>query len=147
MADLIDELAEKIEAAPEVTPTVVEPPQGFASVAQLLKKPVRTKLVHMNLGDERYSIRVKALGAKAYDELLAKHPPTKAQKAEGGVYNMDTFAPALLTECMIEPEISKEEATELWTSPDWSRGELLDLFFSCVEVNNKGLDVPFTESA
>lgn len=120
-----------------------EPRKGFASVAQLLKKPVRTKLLTLTLGDDEVQVKVKALGAKAYDELLAKHPPTRKQKEDNGVYNMDTFAPELLSLCMVEPEISKEEAIDLWASPDWSRGELMDLFFGCVEVNNKGLDVPF----
>jgi len=126
---------------------VVEPRKGFASVAQLLKKPVRTKLIPLKLGDDEVQVKVKAIGAQDYDDLLSKHPPTHKQKADGNVYNMDTFAPELLALSMIEPEISREEARELWASPDWSRGELMDLFFGCVEVNNKGLDVPFNGSA
>lgn len=114
----------------------------FATAEQLLTKPARTKEQVLSLGDAEVKVKLRAIGSKAYDDLLAEHPPTKAQKAEQATYNMDTFAPELLSMCMVDPELTLIQCQDLWTNPEWSRGELLDLFFSAVEINNKGLNVP-----
>lgn len=119
----------------------------MATVSQLLTKPARFKVLEITLGEEKVCLKLRSISSKAYDDLLSQHPPTKAQKAEGSTYNIDTFAPALISLCVIDPEINAEDATALWTSPEWSRGELLDLFFAAVEVNNKGLDVPTSAPA
>jgi hypothetical protein len=118
-----------------------------ATAADLMSKPARIKEVPLSLGDDDLVIKLKAIGSKAYDDKLAEHPPTKAQKADGATYNMDTFPVALLSLCMVDPVMTEEELATVWTSPEWSRGELLDLFFSAVEINNKGLNVPFNEPA
>lgn len=118
-----------------------------ATASDLLCKPARTKDVTVVLGGDEAVVTVKAIGSRAYDDMLSAHPPTREQRKDGGTYNIDTFAPQLLSECLVSPELTLEQATELWGSPEWSRGELLDLFFAAVEVNNKGLDVPFNESA
>lgn len=123
-----------------------------ATFTELLHKPVRSKTITLHLppseedpeGSVEVTVRVRAMGQKAYDDLLAAHPPTKKQRDDGDVYNVDTFCPALLAGCMVEPKVTVEEATELWTSDTWSRGELSGLFFACVDVNSKGLDIPFT---
>jgi hypothetical protein len=123
-----------------------------ATFTDLLHKPVRSKALTIKVPESEednaeiveLTVRVRARGQKAYDDLLAAHPPTKKQKDQGDVYNVETFCPALLSECVVEPKISMEEATELWTSDTWSRGELSELFFACVDVNSKGLDIPFT---
>lgn len=121
----------------------------IATFTDLLKKPVRSKTLTLKMpgddGEEQeLTIKVRSIGQRAYDDLLAEHPPSRKQKDNGDSYNMDTFCPALIAASMVAPEITKEEATELWTSEAWSRGELSELFFACVEVNNKGLDIPFT---
>lgn len=120
-----------------------------ATVDQLLKKPARTKDVEMTVPDDSgtpvtLTISLQAIGSSAYDELISKHPPTAAQRKENAAYNVDTFAPALLAQCMTSPVMTEDEARELWTSDQWSRGELMQMFMSCVEVNSAGLDVPFT---
>lgn len=125
----------------------------FATIDQLLKKPQRVKTIPVTVttdGDEtlEVGIKVRAIGSSEYDELLASHPPTGKQKKDdpNTPYNPDTFPPALIAACAAEPTMSVEQATELWTSERWSRGELTTLFFGCMEVNAKGLDVPFNES-
>jgi hypothetical protein len=40
--------------------------------------------------------------------------------------------------------MTNEEARALWNSEEWSRGDLMVLFRNAVELNNRGLDVPFT---
>lgn len=120
-----------------------------ATFTDLVKKPVRTKTITMKVpGDddavEELTLRVRAIGQQAYDALLAEHPPTKKQKESGDSYNIETFCPALISKSLVEPTLTYDEARELWTSETWSRGELTELFFSCVDVNNKGLNIPFT---
>ena len=120
-----------------------------ATLTDLLNKPVRAKTLTLKVpgedGEEQeLTVKVRAIGQRAYDALLGEHPPTKKQKDNGDSYNVETFCPALIALSLVEPKITFDEATELWVSETWSRGELSGLFFSCVEVNNKGLDIPFT---
>jgi hypothetical protein len=86
----------------------------------------------------------RAVGARDYDRLLTKHPPTTEQRAEGSSYNINTFGPALISRVCIDPEMSEEQTAEIWNSSDWGRGEVMSLFSAAVELCNKGLDIPFT---
>lgn len=92
-------------------------------------------------------LHFRAIGATAYDKLVGKHPPTTEQRAEGNSFNLDTFGPALIAECCVDPEMSYADAKELWTSPDWSRGEVITLYKHAVDLCNRGMDIPFTVSA
>ncbi|CAB4194548.1 hypothetical protein UFOVP1264_3 [uncultured Caudovirales phage] len=123
-----------------------------ATLEDLLKKPARTKELIINVpsasgkSTNEFIVTLKAIGSKAYDDLLANHPPTSDQKKEGSSYNVDTFAPALIASCSVTPELSPEQAVQIWESNEWSRGELTELFLGCIEVNSKGLDVPFNDA-
>jgi hypothetical protein len=121
-----------------------------ATFADLQAKPKRMKEVTLRVPDEdgdviEMVVTLKAIGAKAYDDLMAKHPPTGPQKLENAQYNPDTFGPALISACSFEPRLTPNEAKEIWDSEDWSRGEIMELFVGCIDVCSKGLDVPFTE--
>jgi len=107
----------------------------------LLTKKRRTK--ELAFGDSGGTILFQALGAKGYDTLIAECPPTKEQKSEGANWNPDTFGPALIAACAVEPAITREDADALWASESWSRGELMNVFMTVVELNSEGLDVPF----
>lgn len=117
-----------------------------ATLADLKAKPARTRVIPIQIGEEVVEITVRAINTIAYDTLVGEHPPTKEQKAEGSPYNLDTFGPALISRCTVEPVISGEDADELWSSDDWARGELLDWFMACLDVCNQGLRVPSTAS-
>lgn len=110
-----------------------------ATLDSLLTKKRRTK--ELSLGDQ--TLLFEALGSKEYDDLVSEHPPTKDQKAEGAVWNPDTFAPALVSSCSVEPKIDLDSANAIFVSDAWSRGELSDLFMAVVRLNAEGLDVPF----
>lgn len=105
-----------------------------------VKKPARTKEVEITVDGESATILLKAIGNKAYDKLLTDNPPTAEQKkAEEATYNPDTFAPSLIAAVVADPQITAEEAQEMYESDDWSRGELLNLFLECVQVCSDGL--------
>lgn len=115
-----------------------------ATLEDLLKKPARTRELSFKLDKNEVLVTLKAVGSQAYDELLAEHPPTKEQQKDGNTYNPETFAPALIAACMETPKISYDDAVAIWTSTEWSRGEVTQLFLACIDVCSKGLDVPFT---
>jgi hypothetical protein len=98
-----------------------------------------------NGGTNEVTLRYQAIGMRAYDRLVAKHPPKPDQRAEGSSFDMDSFAPALIAACSVDPEISPAEAKKIWDSDEWSRGDVMVLFRQAVELNNRGLDIPFSE--
>lgn len=120
-----------------------------ANVLDLLKnkRPAReTFTLYLTDGDgeqQEVELTYQAIGAKAYDKLMAKHPPKAEQRVEGASFDIDTFAPALIAACSVEPEMSEEDAKSIWDSPEWSRGDLMVLFTKAVGLNNRGIDIPF----
>jgi len=122
-----------------------------ATLDQLINKPRSTTEFSLFLSDgngsaNEVTLKYQAIGMREYDRLVAKHPPKADQRAEGASFDIDTFAPALIAACSVEPEITVTQAKEIWDSPDWSRGDVMVLFRNAVELNNRGLDVPFNES-
>lgn len=92
---------------------------------------------------QELSMLFRAIGSQEYDKLLGKNPPSLEQKADGAAYNVNTFGPALLSKVCIEPDMDTAQWTVIWNSPDWGRGEVMQLFLVAVELCNKGLDIPF----
>lgn len=128
-----------------------EPRKQRATVESLLKKPVRSKEVTIqSIGDDgeemSLTLLFKSISPRYYDSLVSQHQPTKEQAKEGATWNLETFPPALIAACSADPIISDEVAASLWDSEDWSRGELMDLFYAVAKLNNDGLDIPFTEN-
>ena len=121
-----------------------------ATMDLLLNKPRSTTEFSLYLSDgnggvNEVTLKYQAIGMREYDRLVGKHPPKPEQRAEGSSFDIDTFAPALIAACAVEPEISPTEAKKIWDSPDWSRGDVMVLFRNAVELNNRGLDIPFNE--
>jgi|SRR5262245_887928 len=119
-----------------------------ATLDQLLNKERSTTefslyLANGNGTPTEVTMKFQAIGMRAYDKLVGKHPPKPEQRAEGSTFDIDTFAPALIAACSVEPEITITEAKQIWDSEDWSRGDVMVLFRQAVELNNRGLDVPF----
>ena len=121
-----------------------------ATIDLLKNKPQASMEFSIFLSDgedtTELTMKFQAIGSREYDKLVSKHPPSASQRAEGQSFNMDTFAPALISAVSVEPEISLEDAQEIWNSDTWSRGDLMVLFRNAVELNNRGIDVPFSEN-
>jgi len=120
-----------------------------ATLDMLKNKPRSTTEFSIFLSDgnggwNEVTLKYQAIGMVAYDRLVAKHPPKPEQRAEGSSFDMDTFAQALIAACTVDPEISPQAAKDIWNSEDWSRGDVMVLFRNAVELNNRGLDVPFS---
>ena len=125
--------------------------QKRATVDELVNKPRSTTEFSLFLNDgdggsNEVTLKYQAIGMRAYDRLVAKHPPKPEQRAEGASFDIDSFAPALIAACSVDPEITPSEAKQIWDSEDWSRGDVMVLFRNAVELNNRGLDIPFSVS-
>lgn len=120
-----------------------------ATLDMLKNKHRATTEFSLFLSDEsgeqtEVTLKYQAIGQREYDKLVAKYPPTPEQRVDGASFNIDTFAPALIAACCVEPEMTLDDAKELWDSPEWSRGDVMVLFRNAVELNNRGLDIPFS---
>jgi hypothetical protein len=114
-----------------------------ATLKDLLgKKPSQEEFsAPLGSGDAEISFLFVSIGARRYDLLLSKYPPTTEQRAGGASFNTDLFAPALLTEVCREPAIDKDGWTEVWNSDSWNRGEVAALFWKAVELCNSRVEV------
>lgn len=113
--------------------------------AELLKKKqLRTKTIQVPLGDEVYDWQLQAISGNRLDALQNRFPPTKEQRSRGMSFNAEKFGPALLAECSVVPELSLEDAKEIWASDEWTTGELNTLFNSCIDLCMGSLEVPTT---
>lgn len=116
----------------------------IATLADLKSKRAREDVVAIPLGDgEEVNVRLRALSSRAYDALEAKYPPTKEQREKQAVFDIDLFAPALISACAVEPVLSFEDAQELYESDQWAAGEIGGLFFAAQRLCNSGLDTSF----
>lgn len=105
------------------------------------KKPNRDEFtVPFGPSGERVSFLYISIGATEYDGLLTEHPPTAEQRVAGAAFNIDTFGPALLARVCREPAIDVGSWTELWKSPNWGRGELLNMFWKASGLCSKEVD-------
>lgn len=117
-------------------------------ILSLMKgKKRRTRTVTITVSGEAVQIEFTALSANELDKLRAKHPPTKAQIADGLGINIETFQPALVAATMTSPKISEDDAKEMWEGDGWTRGELSELFETASSICMVGFDVPSNASA
>lgn len=116
----------------------------------LLKKRRVERTVNVMLpGDDgpvEVELLFRAIGASDYDRLVNKFPPNAQQKKDGMTYDLDRFAPALLSQVCVDPAMDIEDWKTIWNSDDWNRGELMNIYLGAVDVCTRGLDVNPTES-
>ena len=115
-----------------------------ATLDRLRSKKRRTKTISVQIDGEEMELTFAALSSHELDRLQSKHVPTTEQKARGLAFNPDTFAPALVAACSIEPELTETDTKEIWTSESWSTGELNYLFDTVSNLCMEGLNIPFT---
>jgi hypothetical protein len=160
MDDLLEgEIEEMDEGTDEVTEPdaeeeeeVFKTPPPKATLAQLKKKTRVSKTITMVVSDEdgspvEVSLTFRGIPAHEYDKLISSFPPRPKDKKDGWGYNPDKFGPAIVAATCVEPEMSAEDAKEIWTSDDWNRGERMQLLMAAIEVCTSGLTIPFRSSA
>lgn len=115
-----------------------------ATFDKLKNKKLAEREIILHIDGEPMTVLIRAIPMRAYDDLLDKHPPTKDQKALGAAWNTDTFPPAVFAAVSVDPDLSYDEALELWESENFSRGDLAYLWEQSIDVIMTGFNVPFT---
>ena len=54
--------------------------------------------------DARIVLHLHGLARPAYEALILAHPPTEEQEKEGQGYDPESFAPALVALCVVDPD-------------------------------------------
>ncbi len=137
LADRIADLRKLHLAARDSDRLSNEPDKAPAIMAQIEALVEESK-------DTEVIFTFKSIGRFAYDELVTSHPPTKEQKKDGAEFNADTFPPALVAASCVDPSMSLEDATAMFSSPDWNGAELRRIFFGALEVNTETGDIPLS---
>lgn len=96
-------------------------------------------------------MRLRAMprkGERSYTTLKAEHPPTAEDDAEVAEltgkpdakarWHSDTFGPALVAACLIEPAVTVEQAVEL--AADMNEAEWNRLLWAAINVNENATD-------
>lgn len=117
-----------------------------ATLDKLRNKKRRLKVVKVQIDGDELEMSFAAISAHDLDRLQGQHVPTIEQKARGMAFNPETFAPALVAACSVEPKLSADDAKEIWESDAWSTGELNYLFDTVSALCMEGLNIPFTEN-
>jgi hypothetical protein len=86
--------------------------------------------------------RFKAVGKRAWADLLAQHPPTKDQARDHPRldHNPETLPAAAIAATCVDPVITPEQAAQLEQALNLTQFEVL--WAACLEVNVGGGDSP-----
>ncbi|MFD5675618.1 hypothetical protein [Streptomyces sp. NPDC127040] len=82
--------------------------------------------------------RFRALGDKEWSDLLAAHPSPDKDK----VWDPETFGPALIAECAVDPVMSAEQVKELFEILNGAQRD--ELWRGAYEVNTEAGSIPFS---
>lgn len=141
------ELAEAWEAARrsrDVANARVQIKSDPEAAAQLLEAEAELEAMEKQL-EEAEGVawfKFRGIGRAAYEALVDRHPPTgeqrtkaKAQGMDAIAWNPDSFPPALVAACLVEPALSADEVKMLWADENWNQAELAVLLNAAIEVN------------
>lgn len=85
--------------------------------------------------------RFEALGDKAWSDLIAAHPP----KEKGQAFDPDTFAPALIAACAIDPVVTVDQVKALFEVFNHAQRDAL--WQGAFDVNTEATGLPFSLTA
>jgi hypothetical protein len=79
----------------------------------------------------------RALGAKAWSDLVAEHPSDKPDEA----WDDESLAPALVAACSVDPVMTPDDVEALWEQ--LNLGQRQELINAAWSVNGEATTVPF----
>lgn len=89
-----------------------------------------------------YTFRFRGLPSRQYSDLVVAHAP---RKGHDEVWNIETFPPALIAACAVEPPMTVQRADELLNTLNVGQANIL--FEAALAVNTGKFDVPFSAAA
>lgn len=134
------ELEEQLTAAANADRATNREPVAPALAAQILE-------LEQEMEAAKVEFRFRAIGKRAWADLIARHPPTKDQlKADPRLdHNPVTFPVAAIAASCIDPELTLEDAQRLERALNHSQFDLL--WAKVVDANIGGLNAPKSRAA
>jgi len=80
----------------------------------------------------------RALGAKAWSDLVAMHPG----KTDEDAWDTDSLAPALVAASAVDPEMTREDLDQLFEG--LNMGQRQELMDAAWQVNGEATSIPFS---
>ena len=90
------------------------------------------------IADAVVTFRMRAIGRNSYRRLVAEHPSSD----EDRLWDVDTFPPALVAACAVEPVIRQQDVALLVEV--LSPGQFDELFSAAFRACNEADSIPFT---
>lgn len=154
-----NEVSVEIILDPELTRSLTELERRLAREERIDQKENRSPVapglrkhieeIQAQIEDSKTEFVFKDPGRKLFEDLVDACPATSEQKKEakenGSVASWDheTFVPGLLALASHDPEISLEEAQEIYDQ--WGRGDVEALFNTAIQACMEQASVPFTK--
>lgn len=112
-------------------------------------------------------LHFRGIGRKRYDDLIDEHPPTEKQlakyrerKAEEArkplaereyvpapAFDLETFAPALISAALTDPVWTPEQVDEFFSGPEWNVGEIQLAFNTAMDAQTDVREVGFPKGS
>ncbi|MFR0351785.1 hypothetical protein [Streptomyces sediminimaris] len=131
----VDRLEKQLAAVSEWRPASIADQHPGVEIAEQIAA-AREK---MRAAEAEFTFR--ALGAKAWSDLVAQHPG----KTEDQAYDAETLAPALVSASAVDPVMTPEQVDELFEH--LNNGQREELIGAAWVVNGEATSVPFSLAA
>jgi hypothetical protein len=127
---------DRLEA--ELSKTAQWQPQSMAEANPSAAIAEKMVAVQERMREAEVEFTFRALGAKAWSDLVAQHPSSK----EGESFDPESLAPALVAACAVDPEMTPSDVTELFET--LNVGQRQQLTEAAWHVNGEATSVPFS---
>lgn len=94
--------------------------------------------LEQQIEDAAVAFRFRALPRREYRALLDDHKDDTGEKR----WDTETFPPALIAACAVDPEMTLEQAQTVYS--EWDDNQAFTLFSAALMVNEGESKVPFT---
>lgn len=129
----LEALEEELGQLGEWTPT------SLAEKNPAFELQERVEAARQRVRESAVEFRFRALGHRAYSNLLAAHPAPKESKEP---YDAGTFLPAVLAACCVEPSLTPAQVDRLLDVVN--DGTARTLFAAALAVNEEPSPIPFS---
>lgn len=85
------------------------------------------------IADSSFDFDFEAISRHEYQRLIDAHPPTEEHRANGLIFNADTFPQALVARCAVRPKITPAQAAQLMDT--LSESQFTKLWNAAASVN------------
>jgi hypothetical protein len=116
-------------------------PGSIAETDPRKKLAEKVSAVRQAVRDSETEFKFEALGDKAWSDLVAAHPP----KEKGHAFDPETFAPALIAACAIDPVMTPDQVKELFDVFNHAQRDAL--WQGAFDVNTEATGIPFSLTA